>query len=112
MSAKTPHVLVIGAGTGGLCLAHGLRRAGLDVSVHERHTTRADGLLGYRVGISPTGSRALRECLPPELFDTFVVTCARAPATSTSSPSGCAGPRRSSCARTPTRSTPNAPSHG
>ncbi|NBE79774.1 FAD-dependent oxidoreductase [Micromonospora rubida] len=79
MSAKAPHVLVIGAGTGGLCLAHGLRRAGLDVSVYERHTTRADGLLGYRVGISPTGSRALRECLPPELFDTFVVTCARAP---------------------------------
>ncbi|MGC4806935.1 FAD-dependent oxidoreductase [Micromonospora sp. DT233] len=79
MSAKAPHILIIGAGTGGLCLAQGLRRAGLDVSVHERATDRADGLLGYRVGISPTGSRALRECLPPELFDIFVVTCARSP---------------------------------
>ncbi|WP_320064142.1 NAD(P)/FAD-dependent oxidoreductase [Micromonospora sp. RTGN7] len=79
MSAKAPHILIIGAGTGGLCLAQGLRRAGLDVSVHERVTDRSDGLLGYRVGISPTGSRALRECLPQELFDTFVVTCARSP---------------------------------
>ncbi|KIR61729.1 MULTISPECIES: FAD-dependent oxidoreductase [Micromonospora] len=79
MVANPPHVVIIGAGTGGLCLAHGLRRAGIGVSVHERHTTRADGLLGYRVGIGPTGSRALRECLPPELFDIFAVTCARGP---------------------------------
>ncbi|WBB80929.1 NAD(P)/FAD-dependent oxidoreductase [Micromonospora sp. WMMD882] len=80
MSPSRPHVLVIGAGTGGLCLAHGLRRAGVSVAVYERHRARTDGLLGYRVGIGPTGSRALRECLPPELFDTFVATCARSPA--------------------------------
>ncbi|WP_229401442.1 FAD-dependent oxidoreductase [Micromonospora okii] len=79
MSATAPHVLIVGAGTGGLCLAHGLRRAGIDVSVYERHATRADGLLGYRLGIGPTGSKALRECLPPELFDVFVATCARGP---------------------------------
>ena len=79
MATRTPHVLIIGAGTGGLCLAHGLRRAGIGVEVYERHRSRADGLLGYRVGIGPTGSRALRDCLPPELFDVYLATCARSP---------------------------------
>ncbi|WP_327033553.1 NAD(P)/FAD-dependent oxidoreductase [Micromonospora ureilytica] len=79
MSSRAPHVLIIGAGTGGMCLAHGLRMAGISVAVYERHRTRTDGLLGYRVGIGPTGNRALRDCLPPELFDTFVATCARSP---------------------------------
>jgi 2-polyprenyl-6-methoxyphenol hydroxylase-like FAD-dependent oxidoreductase len=73
------HVIIIGAGTGGMCLAHGLRRAGISVAVYERDRTRRDGLYGYRVGIDPTGNRALSECLPPELFDTFIATCARAP---------------------------------
>ena len=73
------HVLIIGAGTGGMCLAHGLRGAGISVAVYERDKTRSDGLHGYRVGISPTGARSLRECLPQHLFDTFVATCARAP---------------------------------
>jgi 2-polyprenyl-6-methoxyphenol hydroxylase-like FAD-dependent oxidoreductase len=72
-------VLIIGAGTGGLCLAHGLRRAGIEVAVFERDRTRTDGLHGYRVGIDPDGSRALHACLPPHLFETFVATCARAP---------------------------------
>src|SRR3954454_12081366 len=73
------HVIIIGAGTGGLCLAHGLKRAGISVAVYERDRSRTDGLHGYRVGIDPDGSRALHACLPPELFDTFVATCARAP---------------------------------
>lgn len=71
--------MIVGAGTGGLCLAHGLKRAGVSVAVYERDRTRMDGLHGYRVGISPGGSQALQECLPPELFDLFVATCARAP---------------------------------
>ncbi|AVT29241.1 FAD-binding monooxygenase [Plantactinospora sp. BC1] len=79
MPARPIHVLVIGAGTGGMCLAHGLRRAGISVAVYERYRDRGDGLLGYRVGINPTGCRALRECLPPELFSTFLATCARPP---------------------------------
>ncbi|WP_433330841.1 NAD(P)-binding protein [Spirillospora sp. CA-294931] len=29
-------VIIIGGGLGGLCLAHGLRGAGIDVAVHER----------------------------------------------------------------------------
>ncbi|WP_279582617.1 NAD(P)-binding protein [Fodinicola feengrottensis] len=72
-------VIIIGAGTGGMCLAHGRRRAGVEVSVYERDRTPTGGLFGYRVGIDPTGNRALRDCLPPELFDTFLATCARAP---------------------------------
>jgi 2-polyprenyl-6-methoxyphenol hydroxylase-like FAD-dependent oxidoreductase len=79
MQKNALHVMIIGAGTGGLCLAHGLKRAGISVRVYERDRTRRDGLQGYRVGISPAGSYALKQCLPPELFDLFVATCARAP---------------------------------
>ncbi|MDD7917857.1 FAD-dependent oxidoreductase [Actinomycetospora callitridis] len=69
-------VIIIGGGTGGMCLAHGLRRAGIDVAVHERDRTRTSGLHGYRVGISPNGARALKACLDPALFATFVATTA------------------------------------
>ncbi|MFJ4185206.1 FAD-dependent oxidoreductase [Kitasatospora sp. NPDC089509] len=80
MSSNEPlHVLVIGAGFGGLTLAHGLRRAGVSVAVYEKARSRTDGLHGYRVGIDPTGNRALKECLPPQLFKTFLATCARTP---------------------------------
>src|SRR3954467_2061452 len=72
-------VLIVGGGAGGLCLAHGLKRAGISVAVYERDRTRSDGLQGYRVGIDPDGSRALHARLPPDLFATSVATCARAP---------------------------------
>jgi 2-polyprenyl-6-methoxyphenol hydroxylase-like FAD-dependent oxidoreductase len=78
-SHKRLRVLIIGAGTGGSCLAHGLKRAGIEVAVFERDRTRQGGLQGYRVGISPGGSRALAECLPSDLYATFVATCARTP---------------------------------
>jgi 2-polyprenyl-6-methoxyphenol hydroxylase-like FAD-dependent oxidoreductase len=79
MTQTSPHVIIIGAGTGGLCLAQGLRRAGVSVAVYERDRTRTDGLFGYRVGIDPDGSRALAACLPAELFEVFVATKALAP---------------------------------
>ncbi|MEU4602440.1 NAD(P)/FAD-dependent oxidoreductase [Kribbella sp. NPDC023972] len=72
-------VLVIGGGTGGLALAHGLKRAGIEVTVFERDALRTDGLHGYRVGIDPDGSRALHALLPRDLYDTFVATRARDP---------------------------------
>jgi 2-polyprenyl-6-methoxyphenol hydroxylase-like FAD-dependent oxidoreductase len=73
------HVMIIGAGTGGLALAHGLKRAGIGVSVYERDVTPRDDQGGYRVGISPAGSRALKACVPPSVYELFVATCARAP---------------------------------
>ncbi|GGN13225.1 oxidoreductase [Lentzea pudingi] len=72
-------VLVIGAGTGGLCLAHGLKKAGVDVALFERDRTPRSMLIGYRVGISPDGSKALHSCLPPDVFAEFVRTTARPP---------------------------------
>ncbi|HEY7488886.1 MAG TPA: NAD(P)/FAD-dependent oxidoreductase [Streptosporangiaceae bacterium] len=68
------HVLVIGGGIGGLCLAHGLRRNGVSVAVYERTETRTDWLQGYRIHISPRGARALHDCLPPELWKAFLTT--------------------------------------
>ncbi|OCC01605.1 FAD-binding monooxygenase [Labrys sp. WJW] len=72
-------VIIVGAGTGGLCLAHGLKRAGIAVSVFERDRTRKDGLQGFRVGIDPDGCRALDANLPPALYETFLATCAVSP---------------------------------
>ncbi|MFS8099405.1 FAD-dependent monooxygenase [Lentzea alba] len=73
-------VLIIGAGTGGLCLAHGLKKAGVDVALFERDRTPRSMLIGYRVGISSDGSKALHSCLPPDVFAEFIRTTAR-PAT-------------------------------
>ncbi len=68
-------VAIVGGGTGGLCLAQALHRAGVEVSVYERSRLRTDRLQGYRVHINPRGSGALHECLPPELWQAFVATC-------------------------------------
>jgi salicylate hydroxylase len=69
------HVLIIGGGIGGLTLAQGLKQAGISAAVYERDRTVNDRLQGYRIHISPTGSLALNECLPPHLFDIFDRTC-------------------------------------
>src|SRR5947208_1276929 len=71
---KDLHVAVIGGGTGGLTLAHGLHKAGVSVSVYERSHTRTERLQGYRVHINPDGSRALHECLPPAQWAAFLAT--------------------------------------
>lgn len=66
---------IIGGGTGGLCLAQALHKAGVPVAVYERSGVRTDRLQGYRVHINPKGSRALYESLPSEQWQTFVETC-------------------------------------
>ena len=68
-------ILIIGGGIGGLTLAQGLKQAGVSAAVYERDRTLTDRLQGYRVHISPTGSLALHECLPPRLFEIFDRTC-------------------------------------
>ena len=67
-------VAVAGAGVGGLALAQGLRRAGLDVRVFERG---APGRQGYRLHLDARAGIALARCLPPELFDLVLATASR-----------------------------------
>ena len=77
-AARSPlRILIIGGGIGGLALAQGLRRAGVSAAVYERDRSLTSRLQGYRVHISPGGSRALHECLPPHLFDAFDRTCGK-----------------------------------
>jgi 2-polyprenyl-6-methoxyphenol hydroxylase-like FAD-dependent oxidoreductase len=65
-------VMIIGGGIGGLCLAQGLRRAGVPVTVYERTDVRTDWLQGYRIHINPHGSRALHDSLPPAAWQRFL----------------------------------------
>ncbi|GAB3889088.1 FAD-dependent monooxygenase [Kibdelosporangium lantanae] len=60
-------VAVIGAGVGGLCLAQGLVRAGVDVRVYERDTAVDSRYQGFRIGIGGPGLDSLKECLAPRL---------------------------------------------
>ena len=74
MSTRPLHVVVIGGGIGGLCLAQGLRQAGVSVAVYERDRIPEARLQGYRLSIEPPGSGALHDCLPPELWQILVAT--------------------------------------
>ena len=56
-------VIVVGAGLGGLTLAHGLRRAGIDVVVYERDEARSRPQ-GGSLHVDERGMSALRACLP------------------------------------------------
>jgi len=71
------HVLVIGAGLSGLCLAQGLAAAGVSVAVYERDAAAGFRSQGYRVSLKPHGAQALRDCLPPHLFELCVATSIR-----------------------------------
>ncbi|MCT9009044.1 FAD-dependent oxidoreductase [Streptomyces rhizosphaerihabitans] len=67
-------VAVVGAGLGGLCLAQGLRRAGIDVVVYERDFGLDARQQGYRLHIDGRAAQGLQACLPPELYDLFLAT--------------------------------------
>ncbi|SUA89796.1 FAD-dependent oxidoreductase [Pandoraea pulmonicola] len=58
------HVTIIGAGLGGLCLAQGLRRAGISFDVYERDEAPAARFQGYRLRIDADGFDALSQCVP------------------------------------------------
>ena len=70
-------VRIVGAGTGGLCLAQGLTQDDIDVQVFERDHAPTDRLQGYRLSINPTGRRALEDCLPEKLFGRLIANCAK-----------------------------------
>lgn len=70
-------ILVIGGGLGGLCLAQGLQRHGIDVTVFERDPSLTARPQGYRLHVDSRASDALRQCLPPHLYELFLATTSR-----------------------------------
>jgi 2-polyprenyl-6-methoxyphenol hydroxylase-like FAD-dependent oxidoreductase len=68
-------VAVVGAGIGGLCLAHGLLRAGADVTVYERDESLGSRGQGYRLHVD--AGPALHACLPPDLYELCIATSGR-----------------------------------
>lgn len=74
MSEHALHAIIIGGGLGGLCLAQGLKKAGVRASVYERDETPSSRLQGFRIHIDPQGSTALHECLPADLWEIFDAT--------------------------------------
>ncbi|SUX55821.1 FAD-dependent oxidoreductase [Chromobacterium vaccinii] len=69
-------VIIVGGGIGGLCLAQGLERAGIEFEVLEADAGPQVRDQGYRLRIDAMGQRALRQCLAPELFELFRASCA------------------------------------
>ena len=67
-------VLVIGAGLGGLTLAHALVRAGIDVAVYEADDGSGERFQGYRIGLAEPGLAALRASLPQRLYELIEIT--------------------------------------
>ncbi len=71
------HVLIAGGGIGGLCLAQGLRRAGISCTVYE--SAPGIGRAGYRLHMNGAGGRALQQCLPDNLFELYMQTSRETP---------------------------------
>ncbi|GAA0372819.1 FAD-dependent monooxygenase [Microbispora corallina] len=74
------NVMIIGGGVGGLCLAQGLKKAGVGVTVYERDASQHFRGQGWRLSLKEEGADALRACLPADLFELCVATAIR-PAT-------------------------------
>ncbi|MDQ2830651.1 MAG: FAD-dependent monooxygenase [Chloroflexota bacterium] len=70
-------VVIVGGGLGGLCLAQGLRQAGVGVTVYERDASPDVRHQGYRIHIDQRGAQGLAACLPPPLYDLVVATAGR-----------------------------------
>jgi 2-polyprenyl-6-methoxyphenol hydroxylase-like FAD-dependent oxidoreductase len=68
-------VAIAGGGLGGLCLAQGLCRAGVDVTVYERDAGLNVRHQGYRVHLDARAGKALAACLSPEQYALFTATC-------------------------------------
>ncbi|KAK1751943.1 cercosporin toxin biosynthesis protein [Echria macrotheca] len=78
MGSVEKDILIIGGGLGGLCLAQGLKRAGVPFRVYERDADASWRPQGYRLRINGEGVNALKETLSPELWERFENTCCTA----------------------------------
>jgi len=79
MSIPFVDIAIIGGGPGGLALAQGLKKNGIETAVFERDPVRADYVQGFRMRIRQRGINALQANLPPHLYDTFLDTLGLAP---------------------------------
>lgn len=66
------HVLISGGGIGGLCLAQGLRKAGIICTVFESAPEIVQ--TGYRLHMNAAGGEALKQCLPENLYELYMQT--------------------------------------
>ncbi|TMW55229.1 hypothetical protein Poli38472_013120 [Pythium oligandrum] len=69
---SAPHVLIIGGGVGGLCLAQGLKKYGIPFTVFERDPTPNYRTQGYRLRINSSGYEALKSNLTRDNFEVFL----------------------------------------
>ena len=68
---STKHIIIIGAGIGGLCLGQGLKKSGISFSIFERDSSTHARSQGYRLKISPDGADVLQQCLSEEAWNLF-----------------------------------------
>lgn len=73
---KNTRIAIIGAGLGGLCLAQGLKKNGVDFRIFEKDQEANTRTQGYRIRINNPGRKALQECLSDDLYALFLDTCA------------------------------------
>jgi len=71
--------MIIGAGTGGLCLAQALHGMGIHVNVFERDPSRSVRLPGHRLGIDQPGDTGATELFAKRYLQTFLEACGRTP---------------------------------
>jgi 2-polyprenyl-6-methoxyphenol hydroxylase-like FAD-dependent oxidoreductase len=71
LSLLNMRVLIVGGGIGGLCLANGLRKAGIDAQVFERQATPFENLAGFGLHLDSHGRKALQNCLGRDSWERF-----------------------------------------
>ncbi|KAF2098204.1 FAD/NAD(P)-binding domain-containing protein [Rhizodiscina lignyota] len=74
-------VLIVGGGLGGLCLANGLHKEGVEVRVFERHPSAESDKQGYFIHLEGQGREALQRCLNEQGWERFLATSTSAGST-------------------------------
>ncbi|KAK9458391.1 FAD/NAD(P)-binding domain-containing protein [Dipodascopsis uninucleata] len=69
-------ILICGSGVSGLCLAQGLKKAGIPFQVFERDSNIDTRAQGYRLRLDSRGARALRSNLSEDHWRLFKESCA------------------------------------